>query len=257
MRVRILYQESDSDGPMAKRIEGDLDGNATLEGFFKYAKKSLIYIADQALKEEQAKGFDMKPVVVVDGQKGRSIQQVTPLGNIQYVARTSLDRILVSVYQAILDRSPVQTGQFYNNNLVFYNGKIVADGMPEMKAWMAAMPDFKSGHVIRFVNIMPYARKLERYGISAGRQKGRMVKSRDKKKRSGPVIKAPNGTYFLTFRSVTRKYKFNSKISFEFVPGGSMSLPPPPPGMRRSYKKTGRPYLYPSIKIVINKDGLV
>ena len=77
--------------------------------------------------------------------------------------------------------------------------------------------------MFRFVDIVPYARKLETEGRTAGRLSPRLEKSTDKKKRSGMYVLVPNGTYYLTFRNIQRKYKSAAFIKFEWVNGGDLA----------------------------------
>lgn len=266
------------------KIESDLNGEITLEEFLKFCKANLIVIADTVLREEQARGFDKEPLVIVDGRANKPVINVNPLGSISFVSRQNAADVLVEIFKGILQRSPVDTGQYKKSNFVLYNGEVVASDLSSLADWLLHR-EFKPKDLIRFINVMPYARKLERYGIVAGGGNQRLVKSRDRKQRSGrrtankklsdnfvsilnpgKFIQAPNGAYYLTLRSVQRKYKFNAKISFELVPGSWIRLASFPPGVGKNGKKlyttyhrkkqdTGVPYLYPSIKVVIQDEG--
>ena len=91
-----------------------------------------------------------------------------------------------------------------------------------------------------------------------------MVKTRDRKERTGPKVRAPNGAYFLTFRSIQRTAKNNANIRFEWINGNSIvGLPTiihPKTGkvMRRNFSpKSGRKgaYVYPTITVRITQGG--
>lgn len=265
-------------------IESDIDGELTLQEFLQFCKTNLIVIADTVLKEEQSQGFDKEPLVIVDGRPNKPVINVNPLGSISFVARQNAKDVMLEIFKGILERSPVDTGQYKKSNFVLYNGEVVASDMSSLANWLLNR-EFKPKDLVRFINVMPYARKLERYGIVAGGGSQRLVKSRDRKQRSGrrtankkisdnfvsilnpgKFIQAPNGAYYLTLRSVQRKYKFNAKISFELVPGSWLRLASFPPGVDKNGKKlyttyhrkkkdTGVPYLYPSIKVVIQEEG--
>lgn len=241
------------------RLNTDLRGEITLQDLLEFTKSSLIITADEVLKDEQDRGFDREPVLVVDGRQGKPIQSVSPLGQIEFVARQNMKDILLEAYNALLYRSPVLTGRYKSSHFVFVNGKQVASDLNSLTLWLNSNPNFRQSDLIRIVNIQPYARKLERYGIRAGDGgnigRRRTERSRDKRKAAqGHRILAPNGAYFLTARAIRAKYKRNSVIRFTFISGGSL-------GIRGNFKlgrkgKPGRPYLYPSIVISVQERGI-
>lgn len=253
-------------------LDSDLDGVQSLEDLLKYTKASLILIADEALREEQGKGFDKKPVVTVDGRVGKPVYNVNPLGSIVFTARQDLNDILIEAYMAVQERSPVDTGKYKSSHYVFLNGQQVATDTLSLQTWINSNPEFKQGDILRILNITPYGRKLERYGITANkRATKRTVKSRDKQGRSGTGgrVLAPNGVYYLTSRQILRKYKNNSNIKFEFIPGRQIGLTQDrfktinvkntktqrPQVVKR--KRPGNTYLYPCIKIVVDEKGIL
>ncbi len=251
-------------------INSDLNGEVTLKQFLDFTKRTLLTIARDTLIEEQGKGFDKKPIVVVDGNVRKPILNVSPLGKIEFVStKVVATDVIIRTYKNILEKSPVDTGQYSESNYVFFNGTRVATNITELEAWVKTKTDMKKGDTIQFLNVVPYARKLERLGTVKGKSRRKLVKSRDKQKRSGETILGPNGVYFLCSRIALRDYKNNLKIRFEFVLGSSIG-----PGnfpaigkngkpLRRNYKpsklrpKNSGPYLYPSIKMVIQEVGLV
>lgn len=247
-------------------ITTDLNGEQTLATFLKYTKGALISIAEFALKEEQAKGFDKKPVVITDGVVGKSPLDVKPLGSIQFVSTNiSTLSVVKTIYQAILERSKRGQGTYIEGNLVFLKGTVIAQNMSQLDAWIKSEPKVNPGDIIRFVNVVPYARKLERHGITAQRSKTRSVKSRDKQKRSGERILAANGVYYLSSRVALREFKGNLKIYFGFILGSTLGIQNLPTidksgkALRTHYKpsatkpKNSGPYLYPYIKLIIGE----
>lgn len=231
----------------------DLDGNLSLAELLDFTKQALIVTADTVLKEEQAKGFDKTPVITVDNTVGKAVINVSPLGKIEITARADMGDVVLETYQGILDRSPVLTGQYKSSNFVFWNGKQVATDKASLTAWVESNPAFQDEDLIRFVNIEPYARKLERLGVTEQRQQSRTVQGRGKRRASGTGrVLAPNGTYFLTARAIRSKYKRNSIIRFEFISGSQLGL-----GSSFAPKrgKPGRAYLYPSILISVQESG--
>jgi hypothetical protein len=250
-------------------VEGSLSEKATLQEFLAFTKKSLIGISLDALRLEQERGFERDPVVVVDGRKNKSILDVSPLGKIQFIAKAQGTTLLFDLYQDILAKSKVVTGTYLENNFVMYNSKVVATNTAELISWLAKV-EFTRGDTIRFVNVTPYARKLERSGVRAGITKERLVKTRDKKQRSGPLVQAPNGVYFLAHRAISRKYKQNvEKMKFIFLTGNTLGIQNYPVISKRTNKPLGKnfvkrgnqkksgPYLYPTIQIVIGESGVI
>jgi len=246
-------------------LDTDLNGEVSLIEFLKFTKASLITIASEALKEEQAKGFDKKPVVSVDNKVGKPIINVNPLGRIDFISRADVSGIILEVYDAILSRSPVDTGQYKSLNIVMFNGRMIANSKSQLEAWFKTGTIIKDTDVFRFINLAPYARKLERQGItSSGGSRRQVLSRRDRDAKKGKKILAPNGTYFLAYRAIKRKFKKNSLIKFGMTPGSFISginsiqaRGPDGKPLRRSYKKTGRPYLYPSITIGVDAEGVL
>ena len=246
-------------------LQGDINGELSLKDMLAFIKKNLILISEEALAQEQAKGFDKNPIVLIDNKPGTNLQTVSPLGKIEYKSRVDLKQIAMDTYAAILDRSPVDTGQYKRLNIVIFNGAVIAQSLQELEAWFGGSPKIEDKDVLRFVNLAPYARKLERFGVTSGGQSGRVRPSRDKKKaQRGVLINAPNGTYYLAYRAIKRKYKDNSPVYFGMLPGDRMagisSVSAVGRGgktLRRTYAKTGRAYLYPSIKISVSSRGIL
>ena len=237
-------------------LDTDIAGEVTLQDLLEFTKSSLIIISDEVLKEEQSAGFDKEPILVVDGREGKPITSVSPLGSIEFKAREEIKSILIDTYIAIHKRSPILTGRYKSSNYVFLNGQQVANDLRSFRLWISSREAFDDKDVIRFVNIQPYARKLERLGVTGQRQQSRTVRSRDKRKQAqGLRVVAPNGTYFLTTRSIRSKYKRNVGIRFSFISGSHL-------GLTASFKakrngKPGRPYLYPTITVTVQERGVV
>lgn len=238
-------------------LNGDLSGAITFEDLLQFSKSALISITDQVLREEQARGFDPNPLFIVDGKPNKRVIDVKPLGKIQVIARTNIDELLLWAFEGVVQRSPVLTGTYSVSHVVYWNNTPVASDLFTLRNWLKGTPAFKPTDKITIVNVQPYARRLERLGVTNVRQKSRTVKSRDRKKAAvGSRVIAPNGAYFLTYRSVKYKFKFNAGIRFTFISGSSL-------GLSASFKsasnvkknKTARAYLYPAIVISLNDTG--
>ncbi len=251
-------------------LEGDLRGEFSLADFLAFTKQSLIVIADTALREEQALGFDPNPVVAVDGRVGKPVIDVSPLGTLEFTARADLSTVLKETYQKILDKSPVLTGEYKAHNYVFLNGNQVAKDMASLDSWLGTNPNFQDKDLIRFVDTEPYARKLERLGVTYGNEKYSSRSSRtvtSKRKNRGTVVRynQPNGVYYLTARAIRTKYKRNSIIRFEFISGTQLGIADKGfddrsrvfTGKRLKKNQLGRAYLYPSIVISVQEDGIL
>lgn len=250
-------------------IDGDLDGAWSFERLAAWAKAALIEISYTALKEEQARGFDMRPMVAVDGSFSKPVEKVNPFGKIEMHARADLGNVLLKVWDKLIEKSPIDTGQFRDNHVVLHNKRVIATSRTDLLGWMKNNPTVRKGDVIRFVDLMPYARKLETQGITYGRMASpRLEKSTDKKKRSGTYVLAPNGTYFLTYRAIQSRFKAAAFIKFEWVNGGDIGNVTFPVSsyrgkrLRKTFSPNGkwgkgnRPYNYPSIKITVGEGSL-
>ena len=251
----IEVKESGRSSP-GYSINSDLKGEVTLKELLEFTKSSLIVIANQSLREEQSKGFDKSPIVVVDGNASKDVANVHPLGKIEFISKANMSAILLETYNSILGRSPVLFGVYKKSNLVLWNNKVVASDLASLNSWLLSNPKFNENDLIKFVNVQPYARKLERLGVTIDRMKTRTVSRKDRK--SGKVrqrLLQPNGTYFLTARAIRAKYKFNSIIKFTFIAGGELGLAAKFKTSRRPSEKL-RAYIYPAIVISVQQGGL-
>ena len=264
--VKVEVYESGRRAPQYT-IDSDLKGEITLTELFEFFRTAIITTAYEVLKEEQQKGFDKKPVVAVDGRVGKSPENVKPFGQIEFTSRTNVTDLVLDAYQAVLDRSPVDTGLYISSHQVIWNTKIVARHMGELRTWLASSPNIKDTDSIIIVNTQPYARRLERLGVTAGNgsfssRSPRFQNSRDKRQRSGAKVLAPNGAYFLASRAIKRKYKRNSTIRFKFIPGYVLGLGAVfkkfsrASGKRKGSKSKPSTYLYPAIVITLREGGV-
>ena len=250
----------------------------SFEELLKYTKESLIRISTEVLAEEQARGFDKNPVTIVDNKFNAPIESVNPLGKIEFAAAQSLEEIALHIFDSIEKRSKVDTGLYKKYNIVAMNGVVIALNRNELVDYFKNNPTSRPGDKLRFINATPYARKLERYSKYSGKSGSgvKWRKSTDKKGRSGILrpyktkdgvkealhVLAENGTYYLSARSALNKYKRNAFIKYESLPGnylgienlviiGSNGKP-----LRRTYKKQGTPYLYPTILVYVHETGI-
>lgn len=264
--VDITVREVGSERKVPKwTLESELNRDFTLKDLSAFTKESLIKISTTALQEEQAKGFDMKPVLIVDNKFNKKVEDVNPFGKIQYVARQDLSKIIMDTWEAIETRSPVDTGTYKSNNIVTFNGAFVADSRVELESWLEDKETFANKDIIRFINVSPYARKLERFAIHSGKRSIRRRASALSRKKGltnlmpNQMVMVPNGAYALAFKAIQRVYKNNSFIKFRLVPGNELGITPNMNGDSGVYKRgpsKGRPYLYPTILISAVAAGL-
>lgn len=240
------------EGGLVREGFGSMTSNVTLQDLLAYTKSQLIFIAGDVLAEEQAAGFDQNPLVLVDGQTGKQIANVSPLGSIEYVARADMGDVILDTYQSILDQSPVVTGAYKSANYVFLNKDAIAGDMATLTAWVNSNPVFNDTDFIYFINVAPYARKLENLGVTSSRQQSRTVSKDHRRVKGGARVVVPNGTYYVVARSIRSKYKNNSTIKFNFVSGSSFALTG---NFASKGGKPGRTYLYPSIAISAKQGG--
>lgn len=259
-------------------FQNDLSGEATFEDFSEFVRQSIISISLDALREEQAKGHFKNPTILVDNQK-KPIEQVRPFGEVLIAERLRTGDILTPVYQNIILRSPKgQTGTYQAFNIVLLNGQEIARTMEELTNWIKANPaGLKVGDSVQFLNLTPYASKLERNNKIAGGGKGiRHTKSKAKGRYKGTPVRVPNGSYVLAFRASQKYLKGNVIAKFEFINGkyiNAISKPRSTNGpnngkiqeLRVTFSQKARNvfgnkmkgfYVYPSIRLTITENSL-
>ena len=244
-------------------IVKDLGGQETFDDIAENFRYNHYLIAREALKREQQSGFDKDPQVRTDSRFNKPDYKVNFLGRIQYYAKIAGLEALAEMYQQVVNKSPVDTGQFISSNYVYYNARLVARGYAEFVAWLkfSEKSGFKNGDTIRFINVTPYASKLEYKGVQRNKR-GRIThnaKTSQSKKQKNKIINRPNGSYYASYRSIISKYRgFASRIKFEFIPNGYAGIfVMADDKFRNSYVKTNKPYVYPSITITINEKGVL
>ncbi len=261
-----VFQDGKKDP--AYTVATDQDGGLTAKDLLLHLRTTLIATAFEMLRDEISKGFDQNPVVVVDNRAGKPVSQAQ--SSIEFNSRVSMRDIILDTYEGLSILSPVRTGRYISSNFVYLNNQRVATDLTSLDAWINSNPEFKDSDVIKFINIQPYARKLERLGVTNANMKTRTQKSKDKRGRSGDRILAPNGTYYQTAKAIIRKYKRNSSVKFSFIPGDRLGLvqhkfKTKASGARngarskfnRFNKHQARTYLYPMITIRVKESGIL
>lgn len=249
-------------GARAWTIKGDLNGEITHAQLLFMLKDALIDISQQALKEELSKGFDKDHLTLVDGRKNNNLNAVSPLGKIQFIARYDFKEICLETMQQLQARNPDSfTGQYSKSHAVLMDGKYVAGNYDELDKYLENFEGDIPREIV-FFNLMPYARKIETNANSNPIPPRKKAGLRMKKNREGKMVKQPNGSYYLTYRAVSSKFRVKSKtgmfLKYQLVFGGDLKFPAPDIDSKtgkkhyRSYvtgKTIGRAYVYPAIYI--------
>lgn len=230
-----------------------------------------IATAQEALREEQLRGFDDAPRIRVDNVFDRPLQQVHSYGKVEYYAKQSFTEAILSIYDRLMVLSPVGNTRYYiGTHLVMLNGKTIARDKGELTNWLK-IAQFRQGDVMHFVNAMPYARKLELNAtrkVLTGKNKGAYADKRmgASARNKNIQVRKPNGAYFNTYRFARNNYKsIASFIKFQFISGAVLGLADKPIRPRQPngapfgtrFAKDGRPYVYPAIVLDFNSAGAI
>jgi len=225
----------------------------------------LIVFSREVFKDEKEEGFPEKPLIRVDGTIGKKIEKVKPFGKIEFInVSENITEDIILAYDEILKRTPFgsknpddsfRSVKYRDYNYVYLNRKIVARDRLELRRWLnlISKKGFKKGDEVQFVNVVPYARKLERFNVVKGKEGGSPTRKfrKGKDKTNDSQILLPNGVYFQSQRTIKRIMKgkaFVSPVKFE-------PLDVQIGGMRNTFTKArttggiGRFYLYPMIRI--------
>lgn len=96
--------------------------------------------------------------VTVDGRTGAPLESVRPAGGSIIVEWEIVSDVLVWIGDALRERSPVVSGDFRKGWVLLADGQVVDDGRQVPVA-----------EVYTFVNVVPYARKIEVGKTKSGR----------------------------------------------------------------------------------------
>jgi hypothetical protein len=227
-------------------------------------KGQLVLVSKQLLKTEQDSGdFPRKDfITLVDNKLNSNERDVKPFGVIEYQTKLeNLKPVLIFAARAIFNRSPLRTGAYQDNNVLFKNNKSVAAGYLNIVSYIEKERDFKPTDVFRFVNVSPYARKLERYRVTRSSSGTSRVGGLKQKQVKNKLVTVPAGTYVLSTRSIRRKFKaLKNNIRFSYIPiepstvrtldvSGKDTTGYVFAKNRDNGRGAGRPYLYPSLTI--------
>lgn len=259
-------------------LEADTTGVKFLNDYFEFNQEFTFEAANVARAQAEVNGgFPVNSRARTDNVFDRNPRLVKPLGKIEYFAPITVTQSIIEIYELIIERSPIMTGQFRAANWVFFNSKLVAKSVNELRTFILSQlggDGFKTGDTVRYVNVAPYARRIEYLGVRRG-TRGKFAglnQKRGKKvrisKKTGNLILKPSGSYQLSYVLARKRFKsVAQRIKFGFITTGTggISIPVYPlrgQSSRNTFKggksgRAGRPYLYPSITITLDKRGIV
>ncbi|MBM3535778.1 MAG: hypothetical protein FJX60_22425 [Alphaproteobacteria bacterium] len=183
------------------------------------ASRALAALAAEKRDEVIAADAPGRPEVTtyVDGREGAVLESVRPDGTIRFEFSRA-DAVARFIFQTLVMRSPYRPKRpgarppthYRDEHLIFIDGREV-EKLPERIGSFAE---------IVFVNIQPYARKIE----SGPRSRFR---ARLTDRRPGQSWQAPNGVYEVTAALARRQFANIAGIGFEYraVIGGVMIHP--------------------------------
>ena len=184
------------------------------------ASRALAALAVEKRDEVIAADAPGHPQVTtyVDGREGAALENVKPVGGVIRFEFSRVDAVAHFIFQTLIMRSPYRPKRpgarppthYRDEHLIFIDGMEV-EKLPERIGSFAE---------IVFVNIQPYARKIE--GGPRSRFRARLTD-----RRPGQSWQAPNGVYEATAALARRRFANIAGIGFEYraVIGGAVIHP--------------------------------
>lgn len=203
-------------------------------------RKFQIAVAKDALADEQARGFDERPVRIVDRKTNAPVESVRQFGVIEFVSRADLADVVRWIFARLAEISPVYEGDYKKSHLLFLNRVSVGTDVE------ALLKRYRPGDRIQIVNTQPYAKKIE--GRKQSKAKGGAIKPLSKQ--------APNGVYRAVFAQAKRRFsrrgvyldftyrKLDTGVTAWGLQGGG-----------KNRKRVRRPVVYPQIQIYQSTAG--
>lgn len=170
----------------------DLDYSVILSESFSVAEQQKMFAEEAALVIEEAKrqnasvlGRVPKHTIAVDGREGAPLTAVRIPNGVAVIEFEITFEALFWIGEMLKEHSPVKTGRYQRSHVLLADNVAVEEG---------AVPPIADRYV--WVNVMPYARKIER-GLSS---------------------QAPDGVYqaVATLASSTKKFGNVARIKFGY-----------------------------------------
>lgn len=266
--IEISYKTTiaGSRGKVVNLASAEPETSEDIKDLLNFVRQNLITISQAAFKEEVDRGFPKDALRLVDGKANKPIERVNYFGRVDYISKVDLKELALEVFDSIEKRSRVESGLYKKFNIVMFRGNQVASTRQELENFFEKQTDIIAGDKLMFINITPYAHMLERMGYSAGRKTEKWRKSTDKKQRSGPKVRKPNGTYALTYTLMRRKLRSRAYLKFELLPANYLQVSDKVPitGPKQKYRATYDPkgkynsgfYLHPVITLGAAGPGI-
>lgn len=168
-----------------------------------------IAIAREALAEEQLRGFDRNPRVIVDRRFDAPVESVKFGGRIEYAARFPIDDVVAEIFAELVARSPVLTGDYRDSHVVMVNNQSIAYQQGQAL-------NLQDGDRVQIVNTQPYARKIEGGGRVRRNRRGTNTQ---RVERSGSALsaQAPNGVYRVVWSWAKQRFGSLAFVDFKWV----------------------------------------
>lgn len=213
-----------------------------------WVKEAAIRAGEAALREEVARGFDNKPVVVTDGVPRRDYNQVRPFGKFEFIRRPQMAEAVLWALDALRKKSPVRSGRYVQSHMVLLNGAEITGDL------RAALFAVKETDRVQIVNTQPYAKKIEG---RAARSKGRGANRTKTAAVVGLSPQAPRGVYErVTLPLLVRRYGRSMFFDFKFVKLSSGVKVKGWQGGGNNRKRIMRDLVYPALQFFIKPTGL-
>jgi hypothetical protein len=241
-------------------VEGLQGGPAFGQMLGAWVKENTIAIAERALREEVAKGFDNQPVVITDGVPRRDYGDVKPFGRIEFARRGNMADSVLWALDALRKQSPVLTGRYVSSHTVLINGVEIQGDI------RAALMNVQPTDRVQIVNPQPYARKLEG---RAARSRGRGANRTRSRAVAGSSDQAKAGVYRVIVRALLQRYgrvmffdfkyvKLNTGLKVWGYSGGGRRADTTAQTILGDYRRTRikRDAIYPALQFYIKPDAL-
>lgn len=228
----------------------------------KHIQAITISAAYDVLAEEQTKGFDTDPLVLVDRKPNRAFENVKPFGIIEIIERADMGEVAEWIFRELHRLSPVGDGDdprqghpgFYrNSHFIFVNETSVnADNVDSLNY-------DPSKDTLRFANVAIYSRRIE--GIFTSSRINPKTRKRERKGKwhtFGWSPQAPKGVYRVVARKAKAMWGKNLDIRYTVrkIEGGARV---------RRWWKSGKKLskfemtdqVYPTIEIRPRAGGII
>lgn len=200
----------------------------------KFLRVATANTAMTVLREEQARGSfprDRKLYTVwVDRSPRKTEFQVRFGGTISYIQRQALSEVYEFILRRIDQISPIGPGpkrgkeafrkrHYYESVVMLVNGRaVISEGQSGVVKLLSVqnMKNIKPSDRVMFMNIQPYARRLEQ-GAARFRPPPRDRAFTYRPRTVNWSLQAPNGVFRVVAREAQRRFKGIAQIRFTYA----------------------------------------